>query len=716
MTATPHSDHNRVSDPASAAAEKPAIKAGSQLHMKPAARQQQIPRSALFWLLSGGALALLPHYSHLPLLFWLMAGAVVFWRWQMHIGRFAYPGTMAKVVAILAVAIGVFIGFSGQYSLESAVAFFVATCLLKVLEMRTQRDGYIVIFLCFFLAGTGFLFEQSLLWGLYGLLVLWVLMAALVSLHLVSHEARGVWVASRYAFGVLISAIPVMMVFYLLFPRISPLWSINLQSEKAISGLSEQMAPGDIASLSRSDELAFRATFDDGQQPSREQLYWRALVLDRYDGRTWRFSKRDQSVDWFPTERPVPTDTDGVLNYEIIQEATGKRWLYTLRHGTALERGIGVTAAGVLINRRPVYQRKRYQGLGLRRELVRQTLDSQQRQHNLDVSAGGNPRTREWVAGLVASSETPMDLVNTLIDYFRNQGFLYTLKPPALGNNDIDAFLFDTRLGFCAHYAGAFVYASRLAGIPARVVTGYQGGEWNEAENYLTVRQYDAHAWAEIWLEGTGWVRVDPTAVVAPDRIQFGLEQALQEEGSFMEDKLLSPGRIRQIPWLNRLRMELESVNYLWHRWVLSYDNERQKNLLSNILKKTDYQQLLIWLVGAVGLVFLVITLMIVWQRPRHRASPIALAWQQLVNVGEQQYGVAFQTGESQRHYLVRLAQVLGADGDYLLALARLMDFQLYAASGQQPADEKQLIKQLRKSRKRLLRQSWRGKPRSIGA
>lgn len=671
------------------------------------ARQQQIPRPALFWLLSGGALSLLPHYSHLPLIFWLMAGAAVLWRWQMHLGRLPYPGKITKLIAVVAVAGGVYAGFSGQYSLESAVAFFVATCLLKVLEMRTQRDGYIVVFLCFFLAGTGFLFEQEVLWGLYGLVVIWLLTAALVSLHLVSRETGGAWMASRYAFGLLATAIPVMLVFYLLFPRLAPLWSINLQSEQARTGLTDQMAPGDIASLSRSDELAFRATFDSEQKPARDQLYWRALVLDRYDGRTWRFSKQDRKVSWFPSGETLPTATTGVLRYEIIQEATSNHWLYTLRYGMALEPGIGVTSTGVLVNRTPVYQRKRYQGLGLSRELVSHRLDFQQRQHNLDLPGRGNPRTRQWLAGLVANSDTPVDLVNKLIDYFRTQGFRYTLKPPALGNNDIDAFLFDTRLGFCAHYAGAFVYAARLAGIPARVVVGYQGGEWNDAENYLTVRQYDAHAWAEIWLDGTGWVRVDPTAVVSPERIQFGLEQALKEEGSFLENKLLSPGQIRQIPWLNRLRMELESVNYLWHRWVLSYDNKRQKSLLSNVLQRADYQQLLIWLVAAIVLVFLVIAVMISWQRPVKIASPVGLAWQRLVDVGEQ-LGVAFQMGESQTHYLARLGLTLGDDSDDLSALAQTMEQQLYAAGGQQAEAETQLLKALRQSRKRLLRQVWR--------
>merc|ERR1711879_616729 len=360
-----------------------------------------------------------------------------------------------------------------------------------------------------------------------------------------------------------------MLVFYLFFPRLSPLWSMTLQSNKAYTGLSGEMSPGDIASLSRSDGLAFRVTFDDGLEPERNHLYWRGVVLDRYDGRTWRFSKDDRTVNWFPRVYASNTaNDDEITRYEIIQEPTAKHWLFTLKHGTALERGTGVTSTGLLVSKRPVHQRKRYQGVSDPYNPMLSSLRARQRRHNLSLPDAVNPRARAWAERQFSTAADPMAFAVQVMEHFNQQEYFYTLSPPELGSNDIDAFLFDTRQGFCAHYAGALVFLARSVGIPARVVAGYQGGEWNPQEKYLTVRQFDAHAWTELWIDGKGWLRVDPTAAVAPERIESGLEAALKEEQSFLEGDLLSPHRFRGINWVNSIRMKLDSLNYLWHRWV----------------------------------------------------------------------------------------------------------------------------------------------------
>lgn len=676
--------------------------------------ERPLPRSALLWLLVAGVLVFMPHHSHLPWFFWGMALITTGWRWLMHRGQLPYPNAKTKMAAVVLVGGGVVAGFSGHYSLESAVGFFVAMSLLKTLEMRTQRDGYIVVFLCFFLLATGFLFEQEVLWGLLGIVATWVLIGTLVALQLGQQgtgaaKQPGFAVVSRFATGILLISLPLMLVVYLLFPRFGPLWSIKLQSEQAMTGLSDSMSPGDIASLSQSDELAFRATFESGQQPPRNQLYWRALVLDQYDGRSWQRSGSRRNVTWYPempeyqVEQLRRAGVEGVTRYEIIQEPTGQNWLFTLRDGGSMEPGIGLTSSGVLVDRRPVFQRKRYRGYGIDGQYARHQLGYVQRRLNLQLPDDGNPRTRAWAQQLWQQNPTADVFVQALLDHFA-ASFTYTLKPPVLGDDDIDEFLFDTQRGFCAHFAGAFVYAARLVGIPARVVTGYQGGEWNNAENYLTVRQYDAHGWAEIWLDGVGWVRVDPTAAVAPSRIELGLEQALAGEGSFMENSLIKPGQILSMPWLNQLRLKLESVNYLWHRWVLSYDGERQKSMLRSIFNRTDYLYFIWWIIGAVIAVFVVIAALMLAKGPARSRSAERRGWDMLLADCEKA-GIAVAASESPLSVLQRLQRQYPSARPALLQLATLMEQRLYAAPSQADAvSTKAVLAAIKQARRALKR------------
>ena len=667
----------------------------------------QLPRSALLWLLAALVLALLPHSTHLPWGFALLGVLVIGWRWQMHRGRLPYPGKVTKAIAVALACLGIAVAFRNQFSLESATAFFVTASLLKLLEMKARRDGYLVVFLSYFLLSVGFLFEQGLLQALYGIAVMWVITAALVSLQLLNTGQQSFSIASRYSVGMLAAALPLMLVFYLFFPRMSPLWSMTLQSNKAITGLSGEMSPGDIASLSRSDELAFRVTYDDGIKPEREDLYWRGLVLDRFDGRTWRFSKNDRSVEWFPkVYQPAPDNTEARF-YEIIQEPTAQHWLFTLKHGSALERHIGLTSTGLLVSRRPVHQRKRYKGVTDPYNPVLTSLNQFQRRHNLALPSDSNPRARSWAAEQFAQAAGPGAFIQGVLRHFNQQDYYYTLNPPELGADDIDAFLFDTRQGFCAHYAGALVFMARSVGIPARVVAGYQGGEWNESEKYLTVRQFDAHAWTELWIDGQGWVRVDPTAAVAPERIEFGLEAALQEEQSFLQGNLLSPHRFRGISWLNSIRMELDTLNYLWHRWVLSYDRDRQKSVLGNLLNSTSYKDMLMWLAGGIVVLFLVMGVLLVWRRPAQTASPLLKQWLKLQQAAAP-LNLQQNQGDTSRNWLKRLSDQVPELQSPLMAVADRMDKLLYLQPEMPESETSSLIKEMKRLTRQVQRQARR--------
>ena len=668
-----------------------------------------LPRTAILWLLMTQCLALLLHVPNQPLWLWGLVGAVVGWRLLMLAGRLSYPGRLIKAAAVAAASMAVILAFERQLTLESAVAFLIAASVLKLLEMRVRRDGYVIGYLNFFLLGTGFLFDQGLLSGLYGVAAVWLLTTALITVHFSASAQDGVHTttlrrsrqAARLAASVLLMSLPMMLVLYLLFPRLGPLWSFTLQSGQARTGLSAEMASGDIVNLSQSDELAFRASFSDGRLPEREQLYWRALVLDQYDGRRWKQTASEDPVIWYSGEQTPPATAD-FIRYEIVQESTGENWLFALDGVRAIERGTGVSSAGLLVARRPVYQRQRY----LAESRLERTASVEIRaagERYLQLPDGGNPRSRQLAEQYRQKYPDDVERVAALVRMFREQPFYYTLRPPAMAADEVDDFLFSARRGFCAHYAGALVFLARSSGIPARVVTGYQGGEWNAAEQYLTVRQFDAHAWAEVWLPRQGWVQVDPTAAVAPDRIRFGLEEAVAEEGSFLQEQLFSAHKLRGVNWLNDLRLQFDSLNYYWQLWVLSYDNQRQQSFLQSVLGLSDYQQALYWL-GSSFMVFFVLASAWLWWRLRPAPrSAFMRSWQRLQDKGRR-LGAAPGVSETAAQYCQRLAQLCPQQRTLLLWLADEVNRVLYQPDAD-PAIQQKRLQALYRAVRRISRQ-----------
>lgn len=691
-----------------------------------------LPRTALIWLLLSVVAALVPHSSHLPWVFWVFAAFVMGWRWLMHQGRLPYPGVWAKVIAVVLTIGGIWVGFRGDFSIESAVAFFVATGLLKLMEMKTQRDAYVVVFLGYFLAAAGFLFDQGLVWGAYGILVTWLLTATLVSLHMhtsgvLSREdnRRQVMGAIKQSSILLAASLPMMLAFYLLFPRFGPLWSVNLQSNQAKTGLSNQVSPGDIAKLTRSEELVMRVSFFEDDQYSRVQnslpepslRYWRGLVLDRYDGRTWSISSQGNDTRWYPKLYSPDEVEPGGVRYEVIQEPSADKRLYTLRNGTATQRGHGMTLKGLLISQSDLYQRVQYRGLALANKALVPgfvypgydlDLSRQEYWHNLQLPDDSNPQAREWAAQL-AQQYRPEALIQFWLNHFNQQAFYYSLSPPQLGVNDIDEFLFGSRTGFCAHYAGSLTFLARAAGIPARMVAGYQGGEWNEKENYLTIRQYDAHAWVELWFEAQGWVRVDPTAAVAPERIDLGMEAIFNRDDVSAELPLFSGHQLRKVDWINDLRMEFERLNYLWYRWVLSYDDQSRRGLLSRWTTQLDWKTMVKQ--GSILLLTLA-TLFALWRYwiwLKNRPPALTRAWQQL-HLRGLQVGVVAQASDTPLEYLQRVADKKPALAEKVRWLKQDVERLLYMPPSE---NQSQLERRTIKSLKGLAKLVSRDKSRS---
>lgn len=287
-------------------------------------------------------------------------------------------------------------------------------------------------------------------------------------------------------------------------------------------------------------------------------------------------------------------------------------------------------------------------------DATRQAQDELQGVQALLQLPAGNPKSRAWATQLRQQYQTPDAIAEAMLTHFRQQDYHYTLKPKPLGNQRVDDFLFDTHSGFCAHYAGAMTFVLRAAGIPARVVVGYQGGEINTEGHYVSVHQFDAHAWVEYWQKGVGWRSVDPTAAVAPERVEAGLERALAGKEAFLDKEPLSLLRYRHVEWLNQMRMRWDSLNYSWQRWVLGYQGDVQKSFLQRLFTPSEWP-IEAWYGVVFGVVVCLIEYVIKLLR-KVRVAPIARTRNTLEKLGKQ-CGVVRQKSEGVRAYSERLTQ-----------------------------------------------------------
>ena len=631
----------------------------------------QIPRNCLAWLLSAQLLLIAPHSFRLPLWVLLAFAAAALWRIMIYQGRWSLPPFVAKLAMTLGSFAGIYFSYGTFLGLEPTVALLVTGFSLKLIEMSSRRDVYVVIFLGFFVALTQFLFNQDFFPVLYVFLSLLVLIAALVGLH--QHQYQQ-WSANslRRAMVLLGQALPLMVLLFLVFPRFPPLWSVPLPGHQARTGLSESMAPGEIASLSRSAELAFRVSFVTEPLPP-DQLYWRAIVLSSYDGKRWTqgFGSRvvrEQSDNFQPSAQPL-------VRYTIYQEPTHRNWLFGLpvivETQASENQQLSQTGDFELYESKPIHEQVKYTLASDPAAVREPQLPLLRRNYLQQLPAGSNPRARALAQQLAANVSSPNDYVQAVLDWLLAESFTYTLRPPVLGENDIDAFLFDTQRGFCEHFAGSFVFLMRAGGIPARVVTGYLGGERNALTDTLLVHQYDAHAWAEVWLQGRGWVRVDPTAVVAPERIERGLQEALALEGSFLEDTPFSASRFRHIDWINRLRLQWDAFEYYWLSWILQYRGDIQAGFLRQLLGEISTSRILLLFAVILLPFFAVISWQVLRGRSLARQSPAVQAYLQLCRQLER-LGFPREPGEPAIDYTRRIIDLLPETSrPHLLAATR---------------------------------------------
>jgi transglutaminase-like putative cysteine protease len=548
----------------------------------------------VFGLIACILLVSAPHAEHLPLWVSAVCSALLAWRTYLTWSGNPLPPRWLLLSVTVASVLAIAITFRSLFGREVGVTLLILLVTLKLLELRSVRDATVLIYLSCFIIITNFFYSQSIPTALFMLVTLLVIMATWVHLQTGDLKLKP---RLHIAGILLLQAIPLSLILFVLFPRVQgPLWGLP-QDAYASSGLSDTMSPGSLSRLSLSDAVAFRVTFSD-KTPLRDQMYWRGPVLWDFDGTTWTrgrsFSLRPSSI----------SDASTPVEYTVTLEAHNKPWLFALEMPASISIRALQTSDFQLLNRRPVNARLRYNATSNLSYRASPDEPPQQLLRALDLPPGFNPRTQQLALEWRTQYRGDEAVVNAALAYFNRNGFEYTLEPPLLGANSVDDFLFTTKRGFCEHYASSFVVLMRAAGIPARVVTGYQGGEYNDLGGYYVLRQYDAHAWAEVWLRERGWVRVDPTAAIAPSRIQDGLNAALPGNTAL-------PFFVRtQSPFLLRLRFNLDALANQWNQWVLGYDSERQFAFLTRLgMEDITWKKLALNMLAGVALLVGLFTL-----------------------------------------------------------------------------------------------------------
>lgn len=624
--------------------------------------EYQIPRNSLAWLLVAQAAVIAPHVVRLVpwiIIVWVGCGI---WRVMVFMGRWSYPGRWTKALFVFVGMIGVPLGYQTILGLEPAVALLIVAFVLKLLEMQHKRDAYIVIYLGYFVAITEFLFFQTIPASLYIGFVMLLITTALIGLNQTRGHLRPIQ-TFKLASVLLSQSIPLMIVLFVLFPRVAPLWTVPLQSLTGKTGITDSMTPGDIANLTRSDDLAFRVTFK-GEVPPNSQLYWRGLVFTDFDGRMWKQTQvgyDSRPMIEMANRMYAPWDAlierhGEPVEYTVIMEPTSQRWLFALPTPVPLTAGTGLTRDFRLASPKPVQQRFRYEVNSYLDHHTERKLSEFIRIRMTKLPAYSNPVSRSLALRLYRQSGNTPAYINRVLTMFNQEEFIYTLRPPILGEDGVDEFLTRTRRGFCEHYAGSFVFLMRAAGIPARVVVGYQGGEYNPIGNYVAVHQFDAHAWTEVWIEGEGWRRVDPTSAVAPERIEYGLEWAVAGENSFLEDFPLSWLKYRQALWLTDIRLQLSAIGHYWDTWVVGYNPTMQVRLLEKYLGDISPKKIAIALLIGLTLVMSIIAALLLSKRTARLLDPVTREYLHFCHLLTR-HGLERTVGEAPGNFADRVAQ-----------------------------------------------------------
>ena len=495
------------------------------------------------------------------------------------------------IILVLALSGSVGIALAGQTLglLLSMIHLLCFAYSLKLFEITSRKDLYQLVVLGIFVATSSLIFIQSIYFSITVIVLVlanfWILIHYFAPTMALPRQTKLLAKLSLYS-------VPVAIVLFIGFPKLSPFWQVpNVESAKV--GLSDSVKIGDIAQLALSDELAFRVSFQ-GNNPEHAQLYWRAMVLDDFDGVTWRQESRDKGQQNSQSygsatlinaneSANVAINGDG-LAYQVIAEPSFQSWLFALDFATSEQGNIGQRNDYALFYRGIISQTLSYQVTSYPKAILAPKLADETRTLNLALSTINNPKLLAKGQQLRKQYSEDRSLINHVLAEFNQQNYFYTLQPPKLSNNSLDEFYFDTKAGFCEHYASTFTYLMRAAGIPSRMVVGYLGGELNTNGNYLSVYQRNAHAWSEVWLPESGWQRVDPTSAVDPERVERGFSSNLRQEYNQLSSGLFSMQSLRAMQWYQQLKMQIDAIDYQWTRWVIGYTGQKQSRVMAQLI------------------------------------------------------------------------------------------------------------------------------------
>ena len=544
------------------------------------------------FLLAGIHLSALPLYGDTPLTILLLLAVLSLWQFFIIRKDQHNPGKLLQLLIILIAFVTVLYSYGHIFGRQPGIALVTLMTVLKLFETKNLRDGYIIIYSAFFIIASNFFHSQSIWLILYVFFVVIFLLAILIAL---SDRLKSLSLKNRLAMAsrFVLYATPLMLILFVLFPRIpGPLWGLPSDAFTSKTGLSEEMSPGSINRMISSPAIAFRVKFNEKVPPHRA-LYWRGAVLSLYDGKTWR---RNDAPDTAQVNIHFSNDTKNTYDYRITLEPTNLKWLLSLEYpqpvdNPNLKNSYRISREAMLLMPKKITGIMNYT-VRSQTSASNRALFAQESYNNRLLPVGKNPQTMQLARELFQSVELDAGrYVNTVLRYFHNNNFVYTLNPDLLGEHAMDDFLFGSRRGFCEHYASAFTTLMRAAGIPARVVVGYQGGKMNPLDDYMIVRQSDAHAWSEVWLNNR-WQRVDPTAAVAPDRVEQGVSHA------GLEQNQLPLILVSNNPLFKNIAFLYDSFQNNWNQWVIGFNKKKQDELLKSLgFEKTSYADLILLLI-----------------------------------------------------------------------------------------------------------------------
>ena len=577
-------------------------------------------------LLISIVLVCLPHLLRLPLWISALCLGLIGLRFLYETGRAGLPGKYLRLLILLVSLAGLFASYSTLIGRTAGSAMLLLMLCLKLMEIKGRRDVVIIIYISFFILITSFLFDQSLYSGAYMLVVVMSLITTMIIYNHPAIQNKPLALALRQSVGqafiLVLQAIPLMLMLFFLFPRLpGPLWSLPEDGRGASTGLADELEPGHISKLSDNPEVAFRIKFN-GTPPQQELLYWRGPVLSLFTGKKWKVLKEDSAsrLNLDDIHFSVPVD------YTITLEPHNRHWLFALELPGMIPDNAHLTEDMQLLQAYPVRSVTRYDMRAyLNYQLDPNSITNSHRY--LEVPEQAAPQTRRFVRQLRQKYMRDSAYINAILNFFRTKNFIYTRRPPQFENDIVDDFLFQTRRGYCVHYASSFAIMMRLAGIPARIVSGYQGGEMNPLSDYMIVRQSDAHAWVEAWLPGKGWLRIDPTSVIPESRIE-AVEDRLRRKDEQARARIkLEQGWL--INKLRDMRYAWDRVNSGWNDWVVGYNNTRQKSLLSMFGADKLTLRHLALLLAAIFIACLLFITLFVFRQRQQQLNPVNQAYAQ---------------------------------------------------------------------------------------